>query len=161
MSQIILDKLFVKFQQFLKMEHLKLPSYLNTLEKYNEMIRTTKTVKKYEEVFYNLLGDESLPLLDILTLMKCIERDVILVHGINDVTHLLELTESFIRYMISMSEETDKNNTEGNIKNEEDSKSSSSEKIKQNWTLYLQYMTMLPLRCLNPKWLYKYVQKVK
>ena len=126
MSQIILDKLFVKFQQFLKMEHLKLPSYLNTLEKYNEMIRTTDTFKKYEEVFYNLLGDESLPLLDILTLMRYIERDVILVHGINDVTHLLELTESFIRYMISMSEETDKNNTKGNIKNEEDSKSSSS-----------------------------------
>ena len=114
------------------MEHLKLPSYLNTLKKYNEMIRATDTVKKYEEVFYNLLGDESLPLLDILTLMRCIERDVILVHGINDITHLLELTESFIRYMISMSEETDKNNTKGNIKNEEDSKSSSSEKIKQN-----------------------------
>ena len=130
MCQIILDKLFVKFQQFLKMEHLKLPSYLNTLEKYNEMIRATDTVKKYEEVFYNLLGDESLPLLDILTLMRCIERDVILVHGINDVTHRLELTESFIRYMISMSEETDKNNTKGNIKNEEDSKSSSSENDK-------------------------------
>ena len=130
MCQIILDKLFVKFQQFLKMEHLKLPSYLNTLEKYNEMIPATDTVKKYEEVFYNLLGDESLPLLDILTLMRCIERDVILVHGINDVTHLLELTESFIRYMISLSEETDKNNTKGNIKNEEDSKSSSSENDK-------------------------------
>ena len=130
MCQIILDKLFVKFQQFLKMEHLKLPSYLNTLEKYKEMIRATDTVKKYEEVFYNLLGDESLPLLDILTLMRCIERNVILVHGINDVTHLLELTESFIRYMISMSEETDKNNTKGKIKNEEDSKSSSSENDK-------------------------------
>ena len=130
MCQIILDKLFVKFQQFLKMEHLKLPSYLNTLEKYNEMIRATDTVKKYEEVFYNILGDESLPLLDILTLMRCIERDVILVYGINDITHLLELTESFIRYMISMSEETDKNNTKGNIKNEEDSKSSSSENDK-------------------------------
>ena len=130
MCQIILDKLFVKFQQFLKMEHLKLPSYLNTLEKYNEMIRATDTVKKYEEVFYNLLGDESLPLLDILTLMRCIERNVILVHGINDVIHLLELTESFIKYMISMSEESDKNNTKGNIKNEEDSKSSSSENDK-------------------------------
>ena len=81
MCQIILDKLFVKLKQFLKMEHLKLPSYLNTLEKYNEMICTTDTVKKYEEMFYNLLGDESLPLLDILTLMRCIERDVILVHG--------------------------------------------------------------------------------
>ena len=139
MCQIILDKLF-KFQQFLKMEHLKLPSYLNTLEKYNEMIRATDTVKKYEEVFYNLLGDKSLPLLDILTLMRCIERDVILVHGINDVIHLLELTESFIRYMISMSEETDKNNTKGNIKNEEDSKSSSSEK-KLNKIEHCTYIT--------------------
>ena len=131
MSQIILDKLFVKFQQFLKMEHLKSPVFLNTLEKYNEMIRTTDTVKKYEEVFYKLLGDESLPLLDILTLMRCIERDVILVHGINDVRHLLELTESFIRYMISMSEEIDKNNTKSNtsiMKEEEEySESSSSE----------------------------------
>ena len=131
MSQIILDKLFEKFQQFLKMEHLKLPVFLNTLEKYNEMIRTTDTVKKYEEVFYKLLGDESLPLLDILTLMRCIERDVILVHGINDVRHLLELTESFIRYMISMSEEIDKNNTKSNTsimkEKEEYSESSSSE----------------------------------
>ena len=131
MSQIILDKFFVKFQQFLKMEHLKLPVFLNTLERYNEMIRTTDTVKKYEEVFYKLLGDESLPLLDILTLMRCIERDVILVHGINDVRHLLELTESFIRYMMSMSEEIDKNNTKSNtsiMKEEEEySESSSSE----------------------------------
>ena len=75
--------------------------------------------KNIEEVFYQLLGDESLPLLDILTLMKCIERDVILLHGINDVTHILELTESFILYMIAMSEEYDKNNTKQEIKKEE------------------------------------------
>ena len=44
MSRKILDKLFVKLQQFLKMEHLKLPSYLNTMEKYNEMIPQYKNV---------------------------------------------------------------------------------------------------------------------
>ena len=131
MSRKILDKLFVKLQQFLKMEHLKLPTYLNTMEKYNEMIYTTDTVKKYEEVFYTLLEDESLPLLDILTLMRCIECDVILVHGIKEVGYLLELTESFIKYMISMSTENDKNNSQSNIKNEqeeEESQSDSSEK---------------------------------
>ena len=134
MSRKILDKLFVKLQQFLKMEHLKLPTYLNTMEKYNEMIYTTDTVKKYEEVFYTLLEDETLPLLDILTLMRCIERDVILVHGIKEVGYLLELTESFIKYMISMSAENDKNNAETNIKNEEEeeeSQSDSSEKMKK------------------------------
>ena len=83
------------------------------------MVRKTDTVKKYEEVFYELLGDESLPLLDILTLMKCIEHDVILLHGINDVTHILELSESLIRYMITMSEEYDKNSTNQDIKKEE------------------------------------------
>ena len=103
------------------MESIKLPEFLNTPDKYNEMVRKTDTVKKYEEVFYKLLGDQSLPLLDILTLMKCIERDVILLHGINDVTHILELTESFIRYMIAMSKESDKNNAKEKIKKEPDS----------------------------------------
>ena len=133
MSRKILDKLFVKLQQFLKMEHLKLPTYLNTMEKYNEVIYATDTVKKYEEVFYTLLEDESLPLLDILTLMRCIERDVILVHGIKEVGYLFELTESFIKYMISMSAENDKNNVETSIKNEEEkeSQSDSSEKMKK------------------------------
>ena len=44
MSGKTLDKLFVKLQRFLKMEHLKLPSYLNTMEKYNEMIPQYKDV---------------------------------------------------------------------------------------------------------------------
>ena len=119
MSYIIFDKVFAKYQQYFTMESIKLPEFLNTSEKYNEMVRKTDTVKKCEEVFCELLGDESLPLLDILTLMKCIERDVILLHGINDVTHILELSESFIRYMITMSEEYDKNNTNQDIKIEE------------------------------------------
>ena len=119
MSYIIFDKVFAKYQQYFTMESIKLPEFLNTSEKYNEMVRKTDTVKKYEEVFCKLLGDESLPLLDILTLMKCIERDVILLHGINDVTHILELSESFIRYMITMSEEYDKNNTNQDMKKEE------------------------------------------
>ena len=76
MSYIIFDKLFAKYQQYFTMESIKLPKFLNTSEKYNEMVRKTDTVQKYEEVFYQLLGDESLHLLDILTLMKCIERDV-------------------------------------------------------------------------------------
>ena len=119
MSYIIFDKVFAKYQQYFTMESIKLPEFLNTSEKYNEIVRKTDTVKKYEEVFYELLGDESLTLLDILTLMKCIERDVILLHGINDVTHILELSESLIRYMITMSKEYDKNNTNQDIKKEE------------------------------------------
>ena len=57
MSYIIFDKVFAKYQQYFTMESIKLPEFLNTSEKYNEMVRKTDTVKKYEEVFYELLGD--------------------------------------------------------------------------------------------------------
>ena len=60
MLYIIFDKLFAKYQQYFTMESIKLPKFLNTSEKYNEMVRKTDTVQKYEEVFYQLLGDESL-----------------------------------------------------------------------------------------------------
>ena len=53
MSYIIFDKVFAKYQQYFTMESIKLPEFLNTSEKYNEMVRKTDTVKKYEEVFMN------------------------------------------------------------------------------------------------------------
>ena len=51
MLDILYNKLFVKYQQYLTMESIKLPEFLNTPDKYNEMVRKTDTVKKYEEVF--------------------------------------------------------------------------------------------------------------
>ena len=100
MSQSIMSKVCDKYNQYLRMEQLKLPVFLNTEEKYNELVQKTDTVKKYEEVFYKLLEDDTLSLMDVLTLMKCFERDVILVHGIKGVSYVLDLTESIIRYMI-------------------------------------------------------------
>ena len=65
---------------------------------------------------------------------------VILLHGINDVTHILELTESFIRYMIAISEEYDKNNTKQEIKKEEpDSTTSIYDRKKAKHCTYIQY----------------------
>ena len=55
------------------MEDFKLLVFLNTEEKYNELVQKTDTVKKYEEVFYKLLEDDTLSLMDVLTLMKCFE----------------------------------------------------------------------------------------
>ena len=66
--------------------------------------------------------------MDVLTLMKCFERDVILVHGIKGVSYVLDLTESIIRYMIQMTEEESKSNTKQKIKKEKpDSDSGGSE----------------------------------
>ena len=75
-------------------------------------------MKIYEEVFYKLLEDDTLSLMDVLTLMKCFEQDVILVHGMKGVNYVLYLTESIIRYMIQMTEEESKSNTKPKIKKE-------------------------------------------
>ena len=114
-----MSKVCDKYNQYLRMEQLKLPVFLNTEEKYNELVQKTDTVKKYEEVFYKLLEDDTLSLMDVLTLMKCFERDVILVHGIKGVSYVLDLTESIIRYMIQMTEEESKSNMKQKIKKEE------------------------------------------
>ena len=123
-----MSKVCDKYNQYLRMEDFKLPVFLNTEEKYNELVRKTDTVKKYEEVFYKLLEDDALSLMDVLTLMKCFERDVILVHGIKGVSYMLDLTESIIRYMIQIHEEESKSNTKQKIKKEKpDSDSEGSE----------------------------------
>ena len=54
-----MSKVCDKYNHYLRMEDLKLPVFLNT--------------KKYEEVFYKLLEDDTLSLMDVLTLMKCFE----------------------------------------------------------------------------------------
>ena len=68
-----MSKVCDKYNQYLRMEDLKLSVFLNTEEKYNELVQKTDTVKKYEEVFYKLLEDDALSLMDVLTLMKCFE----------------------------------------------------------------------------------------
>ena len=107
-----MSKVCDKYNQYLRMEDLKLPVFLNTEVKYNELVQKTDTVKKYEEVFYKLLEDDTLSLMDVLTLMKCFEQDVILVHGIKGVSYVLDLTESIVQYMIQMTEEESKSQYE-------------------------------------------------
>ena len=68
-----MSKVCDKYNQYLRIAQFKLPVFLNTEEKYNELVRKTDTVKKYEEVFYKLLEDDTLSLMDVLTLIKCFE----------------------------------------------------------------------------------------
>ena len=55
-----------------------------------------------------LLSDEDLEMDSILGLMKIIERDVILVNELNEATALMEMTETFIKYMMMKEEEKKK-----------------------------------------------------
>ena len=84
-----------------------LPEFLNTEEKYNKMIHEVNTLHKFEEIFLKLLSDETLDMSNILTLMKMIERDVILVNNLKEASSLIKMTETFIKYIIV--KEKDKN----------------------------------------------------
>ena len=89
-------------------EELKLPKFLSSQEKYNKLIRETNTLKKFEDIYIKLLSDEDLEMDSILGLMKIIERDVILVNELNEATALMEMTETFIKYMMMKEEEKKK-----------------------------------------------------
>ena len=89
-------------------EELKLPKFLSSQEKYNKLIRETNTLKKFEDIYMKLLSDEDLEMDSILGLMKIIEGDVILVSELNEATALMEMTETFIKYMMMKEEEKKK-----------------------------------------------------
>ena len=89
------------------MDEIMLPEFLNTEEKYNKMIHEVNTLHKFEEIFLKLLSDETLDMSNILTLMKMIERDVILVNNLKEASSLIKMTETFIKYIIV--KEKDKN----------------------------------------------------
>ena len=89
-------------------EELKLPKFLSSQEKYNKLICETNTLKKFEDIYIKLLSDEDLEMDSILGLMKIIERDVILVNELNEATALMEMTETFIKYMMMKEEEKKK-----------------------------------------------------
>ena len=86
------------------MDSIKLPQLFNTEEKYNQMIRETDTIEKFETIYLNLLSNEELDMPSILKLMKVIERDVILVNKLYEASLLMEMTSTFINY-INMKDE--------------------------------------------------------
>ena len=75
------------------------------------MIHEVNTLPKFEEIFLKLLSDDNFKMSTILVLMKLIERDVILVNNLTEASNLMEMTESFIRY-IMLKESTSPKKTE-------------------------------------------------
>ena len=93
------------------MDGINFPEFINTEEKYNKLIHEVNTLPKFEEIFLKLLSDDNLEMSTILVLMKLIECDVILVNNLTEASNLMEMTESFIRY-IMLKESTSPKKTE-------------------------------------------------
>ena len=96
------------------MDQINLPEFMNTEEKYNKMIHEIDSLNKFEKIFLKLLDDETLEMSSIMTIMKVIERDVILVNKLTEVSTLMEMTESFIRYMMLINKSDPFNNDDEN-----------------------------------------------
>ena len=90
------------------MEEITLPEIMNTEEKYNILIHEMNTLRKFEAIYMKLLSDENLDMAEIFKLMKIIERDVILVHKLTEASALMEMTETFIKYIIIKDDEVSK-----------------------------------------------------
>ena len=111
------------------MDGINLPEFLNTEEKYNKMIHEVDTLQKFEQVFLKLLSDEKLEMSSIMTLMKIIERDVILVNKLTEASSLMEVTESFIRY-ITLKEPGSPKKTDDQNKQEDGNKQTNKQPKK-------------------------------
>ena len=86
------------------MDSIKLPQLFNTEEKYNQMIRETDTIEKFETIYLNFLSNEELEMPSISKLMKVIKCDVILVNKLYEASLLMEMTNTFFNY-INMKDE--------------------------------------------------------
>ena len=116
MTKDIVSAITNKLIQYITMEKIQLPDFLNTIEKYNKVVHEMNTIKKYEDIFYALLEDKNIPLVDLLIIMYNLECDVILVHGISEVKHLMEMAESLIRYMITTAQQEQYEKDQQNMK---------------------------------------------
>ena len=130
------------------MEEITLPKMMNNEDKYNKLIHETNTLQKFEKLYMKMLSDDYLDMSEIFTLMKIIERDVILVHKIPEVSALMDMTETFIKYMIIKDdqrlkkEEEEQNPT--NMKKKKVIKDTSQKQKKQKTTT----VTEEPEECL-------------
>ena len=100
------------------------------------MVQSTTSVDQFEEIFYKLLEDESVPTLDVLRIMRKLERDIYMVHGNKDIYCVMDVVDSIVQYMITsarefevkVEEKDEEQETKSEQKCEEDSTVKTSEK---------------------------------
>ena len=113
------------------MEEITLPKIMNNEDKYNKLIHETNTLQKFEKLYMKMLSDDYLDMSEIFTLMKIIERDVILVHKLPEVSALMDMTETFIKYMIIKDDERSKKEEEKKTSQEEKKEDQNPKNIKK------------------------------
>ena len=106
------------------MEPICLPEFLNTEEKWCKLVQSTTSVDQFEEIFHKLLGDESVPTLDVLRIMRKLERDIYMVYGNKDIYCVMDVVDSIVWYMIISAREFE-------VKAEETQETKSEQKCEE------------------------------
>ena len=109
------------------MEPIHLPEFLNTEEKWCKLVQSTTSVDQFEEIFHKLLEDESVPTLDVLRIMRKLERDIYMVHGNKDIYCVMDVVDSIVWYMITSTREFEVKVEE----NEEEQETKSEQKCEE------------------------------
>ena len=90
-----------------------LPEFLNTSEKYYNVITETKTLEDFENLIYRLMefAEARNSVSNFYNLMKNVQQDIHLYHGNHDIDLFVELIENMLLYFIirRMDEEIEDN----------------------------------------------------
>ena len=78
--------------------NLYVPEFLNTKEKWNDCVRNTDTVEKFEQVMNKLLEDNKITALDFYIIMCTLNYDLDEEHKNDSFYVLLQLIEALIHY---------------------------------------------------------------
>lgn len=101
----LVSKITDKINQMNTMAGVKYPDFLNTKKKYTECVKNILTVKQFENIFLKLLQDDNISMIDIMKIMAKLEKDVVQLHGNNDILTVLDMAEAIINYHIANSKE--------------------------------------------------------
>ena len=76
-----------------------MPEFLNTQEKYDEVLQKTDSVMKFEEVALKILADERIDALDFYAILKALGDTLDLVHEKSGIKIMVDIVESTVKYL--------------------------------------------------------------
>ena len=73
------------------------PSFLDTEEKWNDIVEQTNHPKKFEELVYRILGDENISHIDWYKLIKRLQKDILIKHEDPNICFMLQILEDMLQ----------------------------------------------------------------
>ena len=101
------------------MDEISYPEFLNTVEKWNDCVRSITSVEQFEEIFYKIMDDPSVSTLDMLRIMRKLESNIFLVHSNKEIYCVMDVVDSIIHYMIAAMKECEREKADSDQQKEE------------------------------------------